>query len=100
MSAGFQSRLGVAFDEQRAEFIAPAIGRPALIVHDLADAVVPWEEGECYARHWPGARLLSTQGLGHNRVLSDATVIDAALRFLRNESVGQHVVSTRERMMA
>jgi hypothetical protein len=34
--------------------------------------------------------------LGHSRVLSDPDVIDAGLRFLRGEAVGQRVVSTRE----
>jgi pimeloyl-ACP methyl ester carboxylesterase len=94
MMAGFQSRLGISFDEQRADRTAPAIGRPALIVHDVGDTVVPWEEGERYARHWPDARLLSTQGLGHSRVLTEPEVVDAAVRFLRGESVGQRVVST------
>lgn len=94
MMRGFQSRLGIAFDEQQAQRNVPVIGRPALIVHDLADPVVPWEEGERYARHWPRSRLLSTQGLGHSRVLSEPAVIDAALRFLRGEEVGQVVVAT------
>ena len=31
----------------------PALGQPGLIVHDLDDRDVPWEEGERYARHWP-----------------------------------------------
>lgn len=94
MMAGFHSRLGISFDEQRADRTAPFIGRPALIVHDVADTVVPWEEGECYARHWPGARLLSTQGLGHSRVLTEPDVVEAAVRFLRGEAVGQRVVAT------
>lgn len=99
MMAGFHARLGIAFDEQRAERNVAAISRPALIVHDLADPVVPWEEGERYARYWPGARLLSTQGMGHSRVLNEPVVIDAALRFLQGEAVGQRVVATPERLM-
>ena len=94
MMAGFQARLGISFDEQRADRTAPSIARPALIVHDVGDTVVPWDEGERYARHWPDARLLSTQGLGHSRVLSEPDVVDAAVRFLRGEAVGQRVVST------
>jgi len=77
-----------------AHVAAPRIGRPALIVHDLADREVPWAEGERYARYWPQARLLTTQGLGHHRILDDAAVVDAALRFLRGEAVGERVVST------
>ena len=73
---------------------APLIARPALIVHDLDDREVPWSEGERYARHWPAARLLTTTGLGHHRIVDDRAVIDAALGFLRGDTVGERVVST------
>ena len=63
-------------------------------MHDLEDREVPWAEGERYARFWRDSRLLSTQGLGHNRIVDDAGVIAAALRFLRGESVGARVVSS------
>src|SRR5690606_25377202 len=69
-------------------------GCPALVVHDLCDREVPWEEGERYARFWPGARLLSTHGLGHNRIVDDPAVIGTALAFLRGDTVGERVVST------
>jgi len=72
----------------------PALGLPALIVHDLEDPDVPWSEGERYARYWPGARLLSTQGLGHRRVLSEPAVIAASLAFARGEAVGVRVIGT------
>lgn len=78
----------------QAHLKAPGIARPALIVHDLDDREVPWAEGERYARHWPGARLLTTTGLGHHRIVDDRAVIDDALRFLRGETVGERVVSS------
>lgn len=78
----------------QAHLNAPRIARPALIVHDLGDREVPWAEGERYARHWHGARLLTTTGLGHHRIVDDGEVIDGALRFLRGETVGDRVVST------
>jgi pimeloyl-ACP methyl ester carboxylesterase len=67
------------------------LAAPGLIVHDIGDRDVSWSEGERYALHWPGARLLTTQGLGHNRILDDARTIDAALAFARGETVGDHV---------
>jgi pimeloyl-ACP methyl ester carboxylesterase len=90
----FERSVGVAFDDLQAHRNAPRIARPALIVHDVEDREVPWSEGERYARYWADARLLSTQGLGHNRIAGDATVIDAALRFLRGDAVGERVVSS------
>ncbi len=73
---------------------APVIATPALIVHDLEDRDVPWDEGERYARYWPQARLLSTSGLGHHRVVDAPETLAAGLGFLRGEAIGQRVVST------
>ena len=94
MIASFEQSVGMSFAELQAQHNAPLIARPALIVHDVEDREVPWSEGERYARCWPGARLLSTQGLGHNRIAGDDGVIAAALRFLRGEDVGERVVSS------
>lgn len=94
MFALFEARLGIGFYEQQAHRAVPHIGRPALVIHDLEDRDVPWSEGECYARHWPGARLLSTRGLGHRRILDDPAVIAAGVAFLRGERVGERVVSS------
>ena len=55
---------------------------PGLIVHDRGDEAVPFHEGEQLARHWIGADFLATEGLGHQRVLGDAKVVDAVTRFL------------------
>ena len=84
----------MGFAEFQAHRNAPRIARPALIVHDLDDRDVPWSEGERYARFWADSRLLSTRGLGHNRIADDAGVIAAALKFLRGETVGERVVSS------
>ena len=89
-----QATCGVAFDDLQAHNQRAVIARPALIVHDVEDREVPWSEGERYARYWPDSRLLSTQGLGHNRIADDAGVIAAALRFLHGETVGDRVVSS------
>ncbi|GAA0708301.1 alpha/beta fold hydrolase [Dokdonella soli] len=90
----YEARHPTRVASLQAHLKAPTIGRPALIVHDLADREVPWQEGERYARHWPDARLLTTTGLGHHRIVDDADVINTALRFLRGETVGERVVSS------
>lgn len=89
-----ERRTGWRFDELTAQAIAPKLSTPALIMHDLGDDEVPWGEGERYARFWPKARLLNTEGLGHHRVLTAPEVIEAGLAFLTGRSVGQPVVST------
>lgn len=95
MAAFFERTTRVPIDSLQAHRNAPLIGHPALIVHDLEDREVPWHEGERYARLWPGARMISTRGCGHNRIADDPGVIAAALRFLRGEAVGERVVSSQ-----
>jgi pimeloyl-ACP methyl ester carboxylesterase len=87
-------RTGVSIEQLQVHRHLPALSQPALIVHDLDDADVPWGEGERYAQFWPGARLYTTQGLGHRRVLDAPEVIEAALAFLRGEQVGTRVVGS------
>src|SRR5690606_26166599 len=71
----FHTHTGVDPLALRPHRHAPALSTHALIVHDGADNEVPWDEGEQYARYWPGARMLSTFGLGHRRILDDPDVI-------------------------
>lgn len=99
MQAMIEHASGRPMASFAAQHIVPVLAKPALIVHDLVDDDVPWEEGERYARFWPGARLLTVTGLGHHRIVNDPQTIDAGLRFLRGEAVGERVVSSRDRAL-
>ena len=61
---------------------APKAGVSGLIVHDRDDREVPYSEAEALSAAWPQAQLLATSGLGHSRVLGDATVVRAVSEFL------------------
>lgn len=68
-------------------FNVPDIGRtrpvpPLMVIHDRADKEVRWEDGAAIAGAWPDARLVTTEGLGHRRILHDAHVIGQVVRFL------------------
>jgi len=55
-------------------------GAPAelLVMHDPADAEVPYAHARALIEHWPNARLQTLNGVGHRRVLRDqAAVADA-----------------------
>jgi pimeloyl-ACP methyl ester carboxylesterase len=70
-------------------FNVPDVGRtrpvpPALVIHDREDKEVRWEDGAAIAGAWPAARLVTTQGLGHRRILRDATVIDHIAGFVND----------------
>ncbi len=71
-----------------------SLALPCLIVHDLNDREVPWGDGESYALHWYNSRLLTTQGLGHHKVLDAPEVIDATLAFMDGARIGERVVGT------
>ncbi len=53
-----------------------------LVLHDEQDREVPHAEGAAVALAWPNARLVSTTGLGHQRILADPGVVAAAVAHL------------------
>jgi hypothetical protein len=55
----------------------------ALLVHDLDDREVPFAHALALHRARPQAELMATRGLGHRRVLRDASVILRAAAFVR-----------------
>jgi pimeloyl-ACP methyl ester carboxylesterase len=90
-----EDQTGVAFEAFGVRRTTVKLALPALVVHDLRDREVPWQDGEQYAIHWPGARLLATEGLGHARILGDPSVIAAVVGFAVGGVVGRTVVGTR-----
>jgi pimeloyl-ACP methyl ester carboxylesterase len=55
---------------------------PLLLVHDRDDNETRWSDSEAIAKAWPGARLLTTTGLGHRRILRDRDVINEVVTFI------------------
>jgi len=74
-----------------ADFDVPVLARsqaaPLLVFHDRDDGEVPWRDGAAIARAWPGARLVTTTGLGHLRILRDERVVSQAVAFVKGEEV-------------
>jgi pimeloyl-ACP methyl ester carboxylesterase len=86
MQAAIEERFGVRWADLEIARLAPRLRAEALVIHDRHDAQVPWRQGAALARHWPGARLMSTQGLGHGRILEDDAVARAAAAFIAGRS--------------
>ena len=55
---------------------------PTLVVHDRADREISYHEAERLVASWPQADLVSTDGLGHQRILRDADVIALVAMFV------------------
>ncbi|GAB4196268.1 MAG: alpha/beta hydrolase [Wenzhouxiangellaceae bacterium] len=48
----------------------------ATIFHDEQDDEVLYVEGQCLAQAWPGATLVTTQGLGHRKIIKSDDVTE------------------------
>jgi pimeloyl-ACP methyl ester carboxylesterase len=64
---------------------------PLLVAHDTTDRYTPYADSVRLVEDWPGtADLLTTSGLGHNRLLRDPGVIAAVVGFVVNENPPQN----------
>ena len=77
-----ENRVGRRMSEMRADEIAPRMNIPLLVIHDEDDSHVPLQFGESIATAWPGAKLITTEGLGHQRILRAQHVNDLAAGFI------------------
>jgi pimeloyl-ACP methyl ester carboxylesterase len=60
---------------------------PLLLVHDRLDSETGWSDSAAIARAWPAARLVTTSGLGHRRILRDPAVVAEVAGFLTAAAV-------------
>ena len=86
MQAAIEERFGLRWFELEIPRLAPRLNTPALVIHDRGDGIVPWTQGAAQARAWPGARLLSTEGLGHGLILESDIMIRPAVEFVAGRS--------------
>jgi pimeloyl-ACP methyl ester carboxylesterase len=81
--------LGARWEEFDIPVLARSQAIPLLVFHDQDDAEVPWTDGSAIAQAWPGARLVTTTGLGHRRILRDEAVVSHAVAFVnRHPPIG------------
>ncbi len=87
---GIEARFGIPWSQLRVPALAPEMSQPLLVIHDALDREVPVAHGEHVAAAWPGARLVTTRGLGHQRILRDPEVVSRAVGFVaRREERGE-----------
>lgn len=81
-SAEVERRLRFRWEELEVPGVAQVAETPRLlVVHDREDRETAWEEGAAIAEAWPEARMITTTGLGHRRILRDASVVEAVTAF-------------------
>ncbi|HET7774220.1 MAG TPA: alpha/beta fold hydrolase [Burkholderiaceae bacterium] len=81
MQAALEARTGVRLASLEAAQNASRLALPVLLVHDRQDRTVRYTNVERLQALIPHARLVSTDGHGHNRVLAADEVIAAVLEF-------------------
>lgn len=78
-----------------ADRIAGGLDLPALIVHDDDDPQIDAADGALLAKAWPGAQLVSTQGLGHVKVVRDPDVVERVAGFVAAGNRSSHETPAR-----
>jgi pimeloyl-ACP methyl ester carboxylesterase len=80
-------KLGYPLFSTDVSYVATRIENPPqlLLIHDPDDPDTPYAESEALAGSWPGAKLVTTRGLGrlaHYRILRHRPAIRAGLDFI------------------
>ena len=78
--------------------LAPAMTAPLLVLHDRDDREVNHADGAIAASTWPGARLVTTVGLGHRRLLDDVHVLALVADFLGGATPATFVLDDAARI--
>jgi pimeloyl-ACP methyl ester carboxylesterase len=83
MQQNLETRLQIRWEELHVPTLARRMTVPALIIHDVQDDDVPYNQGVEIAHAWPGAELYTTIGLGHRAILRNPEVIRRTIAFLQ-----------------
>lgn len=83
MQKRIEASEGILMPQFEPPAVGPRIHRPTLVVHDKADSVNRFADGQAFADAIRGAQLVATEGLGHRKILADAQVIEQVTRFAR-----------------
>ncbi|MFN2384715.1 MAG: alpha/beta hydrolase [Thermoanaerobaculia bacterium] len=86
MRRRFEHRFGYRWEDFDVTRFVDRFQSTLLVIHDRDDREVPWSDGAAIARAWPGARLITTNGLGHKRIVEDPEVAAKVLDFLRPQT--------------
>jgi pimeloyl-ACP methyl ester carboxylesterase len=82
-----ERRMGVPAEQVSVGYTMRDNPLPALIVHDRDDAIVPYEAALNITAGWPRATLLTTEGLGHRRILAAEQVLAEIVAYLKTDQV-------------
>ena len=82
MQQRIETRFGITWRDLGIRRLAPSKPLPLLVVHDKGDTAVPPAAATTIAESWPGAEQITTEGLGHHRIVHDPDVVRRSVQFL------------------
>ncbi len=76
------------FEERKADVyelsvdsFAKSLNFPFLVIHDRDDKDISYSQGEDYANNLPDVEFVTTEGLGHRRILKDPEIMNKIIEF-------------------
>jgi len=81
LQARSEARLRMRWADLNIPRAAQGMAVPLLVAHDENDEKVAWRDGAEIAAAWPGARLITTTGLGHGGVVRAPAVARDVVAF-------------------
>lgn len=91
----FEQLIGIDFADCDFEVLAQRLNLPTLVVHDRGDRILSWQETNDWVEGWDSAELVTTEGLGHQRILADNRVATRIREFL-----GEGQINIREAFLS
>ena len=78
----FKENRNLNILELSVDSFAGELKMPFLVIHDKEDKDVPYSQGEGYANSLPNVEFVTTNGLGHRRILKDPEIINKIVEFI------------------
>ncbi|PHM20104.1 MAG: lysophospholipase [Curvibacter sp. PD_MW3] len=82
MQQRIEAREGIVMPQFEPAAVGPRIQIPTLVVHDRGDRINRFADGLAYSRAIAEAQLIATEGLGHAKILKEASVLAEVARFV------------------
>lgn len=80
----FEKKFGEEMNNYSGHKSAMEIAIPVLVIHDKMDQEIPVSAGVNIHKHLKKGELFLTDGLGHRKILGDATVIEKIINTIQN----------------
>ncbi|MCG3253883.1 MAG: alpha/beta fold hydrolase, partial [Candidatus Heimdallarchaeota archaeon] len=78
-----EKRIKHSLEEVSTYTFAHKIQRPLLLFHDVNDELVPYESSQHLVKIWKETKFVTTQGLGHRRLLWNSDVHQRIVGFIK-----------------